>query len=379
MRILVAPDKFKGRLPATAVADAMSRGARKIHPEASFALRPIADGGEGTLDAFVFALGGRVREVSVPGPLGEPVEARLATLHDATTVIEMADAAGLALVDPTPAGSLRADTSGVGGLMSAALDAGTERLVIGIGGSASTDGGTGAARACGWRFLDRSGAELPPGGGALADLDRIEAPAHPFRLEVIGACDVDAPLTGGSGAARVFGPQKGADPDAVARLQRGLDRLAEVVQTDLGVDVSEIAHGGAGGGLGAGLVAFFGASLRPGLALLAEATGLGDEVRTADLVITGEGRLDDSSLAGKAPVAIAAMARSARTPCVAIVGDLLLERNKVKRAGFEDAVGLIQSGGGSMADSDPERAIEKATEGILRSRLEKKQGRSFRK
>lgn len=379
MHILIAPDKYKGSLSASSVADAMTRGARKVYPGASFSIRPAADGGEGTVEAFVTAIGGKVRDLTVPGPLGHPVEAQLASLRDGSVVIEMASAAGLSLVDPAPGSALRADTSGVGRLLLEAIATGGRRILVGVGGSASTDGGTGAARELGWRFLDADGKELPPGGGSLSKLDRIEAPAEMPEATVVGACDVDNPLIGPDGAARAFGPQKGADAEAVTLLERGLERLAAVVEADLGIDVSQIAHGGAGGGLGAGAVAFLGASLHPGLDLLAEATGLEDEIGRADLVITGEGRMDPSSLRGKAPVAVARMARSSGKPCLAIVGDLRIERPQWKKAGFENAVGLIQSGGSALNESDPAKAIEKATEGVLRARLEKKEGRSFRK
>jgi glycerate kinase len=379
MHILIAPDKYKGSLSAVTVADAMTRGARKVHPEASFSIRPAADGGEGTVAAFVTAVGGKVRDVTVAGPLGDATQAQLALLRDGSAVIEMAHAAGLSLVEPGPASAVRANTMGVGHLLAEAVASGSSRIFVGIGGSASTDGGTGAARAFGWRFLDRGGAELPRGGGALIDLEHIEPPNEGRSLDAIGICDVDNPLVGPDGAARAFGPQKGADPDIVQLLEQGLERLAAVIETDLGVDVARLPHGGAGGGLGAGLVAFFGASLRPGLDLLAEATGLQAEIERADLVITGEGRMDPSSLRGKAPVALARMARASGKPCVAIVGDLRIEKQQVKKAGFESAVGLIQSGGSTLNDSDPERAIEKATEGVLRNRVEKKEGRSFRK
>lgn len=379
MHILIAPDKYKGSLSASSVADAMTRGARKVYPGASFSIRPAADGGEGTLDSFVTALGGTVKELTVPGPLGDPTQVQLALLRDGSVVIEMGDAAGLSLVDPGPVSALRADTSGVGHLLLEAVGTGGGRILVGIGGSASTDGGTGAARRFGWRFLDGSGAELPPGGGALTDLAHIEPPTEIRSADVIGVCDVDNPLVGPDGAARAYGPQKGADPETVRLLEQGLERFATVVETDLGVDVSRIAHGGAGGGMGAGLVAFFGATLRPGYDLLAEATGLQAEIDRAALIVTGEGRMDHSSLRGKAPVALARMARASGRPCVAIVGDLRVEHQKLKKAGFEDAVGLIQSGGAALSDSDPARAIEKATEGILRKRMEKKEGRSFRK
>lgn len=379
MRILIAPDKYKSSVSAVDVAEAMARGARKVHPGASFCLRPSADGGEGTLDAFLMAIGGRVREVTVNGPLGDPVQARIAALNDGRTVIEMADAAGLALVQPDPGSAAGAHTRGVGEMMLAAQQEATGPLIVGVGGSASTDGGTGAAVAWGWRFLDEDGRELPPGGAALPDLVHIEPPEQLPSIELLAACDVDNPLVGKDGAARVFGPQKGADPECVERLEMGLSRLAEVVRTEIGRDVSEVAHGGAGGGIGAGLVAFFGATLRPGLDSLAEASGLESEIAAADLVITGEGRMDRSSLNGKAPVSIARIAQRTGTPCLAIAGDLQLGKQQLKKAGIDDAVGLMQTGGGSLAGSDPERAIEKATEGLLRIREEKGEGRSFRR
>lgn len=263
--------------------------------------------------------------------------------------------------------------------MLAAQQEATGPLIVGVGGSASTDGGTGAAVAWGWRFLDEDGRELPPGGAALPDLVHIEPPEQLPSIELLAACDVDNPLVGKDGAARVFGPQKGADPECVERLEMGLSRLAEVVRTEIGRDVSEVAHGGAGGGIGAGLVAFFGATLRPGLDSLAEASGLESEIAAADLVITGEGRMDRSSLNGKAPVSIARIAQRTGTPCLAIAGDLQLGKQQLKKAGIDDAVGLMQTGGGSLAGSDPERAIEKATEGLLRIREEKGEGRSFRR
>ncbi len=379
MHILIAPDKFKGSLPATRVADAMTRGARKIHPEASFSVRPIADGGEGTLDAFISAMGGRVRDIVVPGPLGDPVGARIANLNDGRSVIEMSEAAGLDLVHASPGSASRAHTGGVGRLMLEAHRHGASTLVVGVGGSASTDGGSGAATQFGWRFLDGDGEVLEPGGAPLNNLVRIEPPDPLPSIEIIGACDVDNALTGPRGAARVFAPQKGADSETVARLERGLERLAEIVRADLGLAIADIAHGGAGGGLAAGLIAFFGASLRPGLEFLADSTGLSAEIEAADLVITGEGRMDLSSLSGKAPVAVAEMARRLRTPCVAISGDMQLDRQHLKQVGISDGVGLIQSGAGDLAVSDPERAIERATEGLLRMRQERNQGRSLRR
>ncbi len=380
MQIVVAPDKFKGSLSAERAAQALIRGARHVHPEAAFLVRPVADGGEGTVEAFVTALGGRVRQVTVTGPLGPQVTAPIGVLDGGRAVIEMASASGLVLVvDGSPAA--RASSRGTGELVIEAMSiTGIRTVIVGVGGSASTDGGTGAATALGWRFLDATGIELPPGGGDLGRLAHIEPPAAKMpTVEVVGACDVDNPLTGARGAAEIFSPQKGATRAEVVTLARGLERLAEVISADLGIDVATMASGGAGGGMGAGLVAFFGAKLRSGFELLAEATSLEDEIRTADLVITGEGRFDDQSRAGKAPVAVARLAARHRTPCVVVAGDLAMERRDWRKLGIELAVGVSQTGGADRAEADPEGAVELAIEGLLAHRLEKKRGSSFRR
>ncbi|MGH2757310.1 MAG: glycerate kinase, partial [Actinomycetota bacterium] len=259
MKIVVAPDKFKGTLSATEVAESMMRGARTIHPEASFALRPMADGGEGTVAALLAARGGRVTTHIVTDPLGSKVHAEIGAMEDGTACIEMAAASGLQLVSASRRDSLAAHSDGTGELIRSAAETGVRRLVVGVGGSATSDGGTGAARALGWRFLDAAGNDLPPGGGALLDLARIDA-SRAIRLEVdiVGACDVDSPLLGPVGAARRFARQKGADADATDRLEEGLARLAQRIREDLDVDVSSVPGAGAGGGMGAGLVAFFG-------------------------------------------------------------------------------------------------------------------------
>lgn len=378
MQIVVAPDKFKGSLSAERAAQALTRGARRVHPEAAFHVRPIADGGEGTVSAFVTALGGRVRDIRVTGPFGDLMTAPIGLLENGRAIVEMASASGLVLVtDPSPA--VRASSRGTGELVREALRIPDVRtIIVGVGGSASTDGGTGAASAIGWRFLDDRGEELGPGGGELVGLAHIEPPTGGApRIEVVAACDVDNPLIGERGAAAIFGPQKGASPEEVVILARGLERLAEVISRDLGRDVSTIPSGGAGGGMGAGLVAFFGAELRSGFDLLAETTGLEDEIRAADLVITGEGRFDDQSRGGKAPVAVARLAAQHHTPCVVVAGDLAMERSEWRKLGIELAVGLAQTGGAERGETDPEGAVEVAIAGLLRHRLEKKQGSSF--
>ena len=273
MHVVVAPDKFKGTLTASEVAEALAKGVRGAIPHASFTLRPIGDGGEGTIDALLLAHGGRVSAKQVSGPLGGQVEASLAHLADGSCAFEMAGAAGLTLVDPDRRDALTSSTLGLGELLSAALDDGERRILVGLGGSASTDGGTGAARAVGWRFLDRDGAELPLGGGSLRDLARIDSTGvrpEVVASTIVAACDVDNPLLGASGAARVFAPHKSATPEEVEVLEEGLATLAARIKEDLGLDVADIPGSGAAGGTGAGLRAFFGAELGPGFEIVAE-------------------------------------------------------------------------------------------------------------
>ncbi|MGH3117597.1 MAG: glycerate kinase family protein [Gaiellales bacterium] len=379
VKIVIAPDKFKGTLSATEVAEAMMRGARRVHPDASFALRPMADGGEGTVAALLAARGGRATTHIVTDPLGSKVHAEIGAMEDGTACIEMAAASGLQLVSTDRRDPLTARSDGTGELIQVAVDAGVRRIVVGVGGSATVDGGTGAARARGWRFLDAAGNDLAPGGGALVGLTRID-PEGTRRLEadIVGACDVDSPLLGAVGAARRFARQKGADVAATDRLEEGLARLAERIREDLDLDVASLPGAGAGGGMGAGLVAFFGARLEPGFDLVARESSLAAVLEDADLVVTGEGRLDQSSLRGKVPVGVARAARAARTTCLAVVGDLVLERAEWRRAGFELAVGLVQTGGIELAKRDPGAAIERATEGLLRHRVETHAGRRVR-
>jgi glycerate kinase len=270
MRVVIAPDSFKGSLTALAAAEAMARGVREVFPAAEVVAVPIADGGEGTVDALVAATGGRIVECTVSGPLGGPVTARWGVLGDGTTaVIETAAASGLTLLPPGRRDPGRATTRGTGELLRAALDAGLRRAVIGLGGSATTDGGAGLARALGVRFLDAGGRELPDGGAALARLARVDASRLDPRLagaDLLVACDVENPLTGPEGAAAVYGPQKGATPALVRELDAALARYAEVAGAATGRDVAAVPGAGAAGGLGAGLLLFTPARLRPGVA-----------------------------------------------------------------------------------------------------------------
>jgi glycerate kinase len=326
VKIVVAPDSYKGSLTALAVAEAIERGARAVFPAAEVVKVPIADGGEGTVDALVVATGGRVAEQTVRGPLGEPVRARWGLLGGGdAAVIEMAAASGLPLVPRERRDPRVTTTYGTGELVRAALDAGVRRLVVGIGGSATNDGGTGMARALGVRFLDAAGEDLPEGGAALARLERIELAALDPRLaeiELVVACDVDNPLTGPRGASAVYGPQKGATPEMIRELDAALARYADVARAATGRDVARLPGAGAAGGLGAGLLFFTPARLRPGVEIVLETTGFDALVRDADLVITGEGRTDFQTAMGKAPVGVAAAAKRHGVPVVCLAGGL---------------------------------------------------------
>ena len=331
MHIVIAPDKFKGSLTAPEAASAIQRGVRLACPEATIDLAPMADGGEGTVDALVIATGGSYQSVRVRGPLGGPVEAQFGLLGDGrTAVMEMASASGLALLPAGERDPFQTTTRGTGELLRAILDLGVRHGVVGIGGSATNEGGAGFAQALGYRLLDAGGAELLPGGGALDQLVEIDASQCDARLGALTidvACDVDNPLCGTRGATAVFGPQKfalGRLPTAedLAKLDANLGHLARIIERDLGPKVAELPGAGAAGGLGAGLVAFAGGRLRPGIEIVIEAVGLQNRLRGADLCITGEGALDGSSAGGKTPVGVARHCRLAGVPCLALAGKI---------------------------------------------------------
>jgi len=326
MRIVIAPDSFKECATAPEVAEAIGSGVRRVVPEAELALVPMADGGEGTVDALVAATGGVTVDVEVTGPLGGRVRSRYGILGDCqTAVIEMAAAAGLALVPPELRNPGLATTYGTGELVRDALDRGLEKIIVGIGGSATNDGGAGMAQALGYSLTDESGAELPPGGLALSRLAHIDtAGRHPAldSCEVVVACDVANPLCGPTGASHVYGPQKGATPSVVRKLDDALRRYAETVARELGTPILDLPGSGAAGGLGGGLVAFAGARLRPGVEIVAEAAGLEGKLDGAELVITGEGTLDGQSAHGKTPVGVARIAIEHGVPVIALAGRL---------------------------------------------------------
>jgi glycerate kinase len=326
LKIVVAPNALKGSLGAAAAAQAMSAGVRLAAPAAEVVQVPVADGGDGLLE--VLGSGRDLERIpcSVTGPLGCPVDAAVLYAADRQlAVIEMATAAGLALLPPTGLDPMQATTFGVGELLQLALDRGAQHIILGIGGSATSDGGTGLARALGARFLDAHGNDLPGNAAALTRIRRINLEAldprlAQVRIDVI--CDVDNPLLGTAGAARVFAPQKGASPAQVEAIEAGLENLADLVEQQLGRDIRGLRGGGAAGGLGAGLAALLQADLRPGAELVLELAGFEAALTGASLVVTAEGRLDSQTVHGKAPAAVARLAQRHSIPCIAIAGSL---------------------------------------------------------
>ncbi|MFJ3641599.1 glycerate kinase [Streptomyces sp. NPDC090108] len=342
-RVLIAADKFKGSLTAAQVAERVAAGLRRVVPSAVVEALPVADGGDGTVDAAVAAGFGR-REVRVAGPLGQEVTAAFALRGD-TAVVEMAEASGLQRLPAGVLAPLTASTYGSGELLRAALDAGARRIVFGVGGSATTDGGAGMLAALGARFLDADGEPVPPGGGGLARLARADLSGLDPRLssvELVLASDVDNPLTGPKGAPAVYGPQKGASTGEVAALDAALGRFVAVLEAEAGPKAAECAvapGAGAAGGVGYGAL-LLGARFRPGIEVMLDVLGFAAALERADLVITGEGSLDEQTLHGKAPAGVAAAARAAGKEVVAVCGALSLESGVLRRAGIRAAYPL---------------------------------------
>ncbi|SFN91782.1 glycerate kinase [Geodermatophilus obscurus] len=346
--IVVAPDKFKGSLTAAAAASAMADGCRAALPGCRVTAVPVADGGDGTVDVLLEAGGTRIERM-VTGPLGGPVVASLAVLGD-TVYVETAQACGLRYVPAPDPGTARAATTyGVGELVRAALDLGHRRLVLGLGGSATTDGGAGMAEALGARLLDDAGRDVPAGGAGLVRLQTVDVAGLDPRLreaEVVLACDVDNPLAGPRGAAPVFGPQKGADAATVAELDAALAHYGRRLAACLGTAVAERPGAGAAGGLGAGAMAFLGARATSGIDLLLDLLGLPGALADADLVVIGEGHLDEQSLAGKAPLGVARMARRHGADVVAVAGQVSAGPEALAAAGVGAAHALADRASG---------------------------------
>jgi glycerate kinase len=323
MKILIAPDKFKGSLSATAAAEAIARGVRTALPGAEVTLAPIADGGEGFAEALSTALGGEWVRTTACDPRGREVEARYAWIAtEKLAILDMSEASGLWRIAAAERDPLRATTRGTGQLLRHAMDRGARKILVGLGGSATTDGGIGMASALGFRFIARDGAPLPATAAALPYLLRIERESMPPFPEIVAACDVQNPLLGPRGCAHIFAPQKGADEAAVRFLDDVLRHLADVVARDLGCDHRDTPGAGAAGGIAFGLMSFCGARLCSGFDLVAEVLRLEPRIAASDLVITGEGRLDAQTLDGKGPAGVAALARRHGKPVVAFAGSV---------------------------------------------------------
>ncbi|HIF9313786.1 TPA: glycerate kinase [Photobacterium damselae] len=345
MKIVIAPDSYKESLTAMEVACAIEAGFRKVLPEAEYIKLPMADGGEGTVQSLVDATGGEIITTRVTGPLGEQVDGFYGLMGDGhTAVIEMAAASGLHLVAPEQRNPLQTTTFGTGELILAALNQGAKHIIVGIGGSATNDGGIGMAQALGIRMLDSQGKEIGYGGGALARLATIDMSGLDPRLaqvELEVACDVDNPLCGEKGASQVFGPQKGATPEMVAQLDVNLAHYAELIKTQLGADVKEMAGAGAAGGLGAALLGLLQARLRPGIEIVMDAVNLADVVQDADLVITGEGRIDSQTIHGKTPIGVARTAKRFNKSVIGISGCLSNDCDVVHEHGIDAVFSVV--------------------------------------
>jgi len=345
MKIVIAPDSYKDSLSALEVATAIERGFREIFPSAHYIKLPVADGGEGTVDAMVAATHGRIVHVPVTGPLGERVEGFYGLSGDEQSAfIEMAAASGLERVAPAQRNPLKTTSWGTGELIRHALDVGVKHIIIGFGGSATNDGGAGMVQALGAALLDADDRPIGQGGGELANLARIDLHGLDKRLadcRIEVACDVTNPLIGTDGASAVFGPQKGATPEMIVSLDHALERYAQVIARDLDIDVVNLVGGGAAGGMGAALYAFCGAQLRQGIEIVTDALHLAEQVADADLVITGEGRIDSQTIHGKVPVGVASIAKRFNKPVIGIAGSLTADVGVVHEHGIDAVFSAI--------------------------------------
>lgn len=345
MKIVIAPDSFKESLSAMQVAEAIEQGFSEIFPQAEYIKLPMADGGEGTVESMVAATGGERVHVNVTGPLGQPVNGFFGWMGDGeTAVIEMAAASGLHLVAPEQRNPLITTSFGTGELILAALNHGARKIILGIGGSATNDGGAGMMQALGAHFHDIDGKELHVGGAALAQLASVDLSQLDARLaqtDILVACDVDNPLCGAKGASAVFGPQKGATPERVKQLDAALQHYGEKIELATGKSVLNVAGAGAAGGMGAALFGLLNARLQPGIEIVTEALKLADAVQGADLVITGEGRIDSQTVHGKTPVGVARVAKRYDIPVIAIAGGMTPDYSVVHQHGLDAVFSVL--------------------------------------
>ena len=341
-KIILIPDSFKGTMSSSEVCSIMKKAILNYFPDAEVLSIPVADGGEGSVDAFLSAVGGEKVPLVVKGPYFEDISAFYGVLPDGTAVIEMAAAAGLPLVGENRSAG-KTTTFGVGQLIAHAAKSGCHKIIVGLGGSATNDGGAGAAAALGIRFLDEGGHEFVPVGetlGKVTSIDTSGLNAALKGIDLITMCDIDNPLCGPHGAAAVFGPQKGASEEEVCLLDQNLSHLAEIIQRDLGKDIRFLPGSGAAGGMGGGMTAFFDSRLQAGIETVLDIVGFDDKVRGADLVFSGEGKLDSQSLRGKVIVGVARRTKKQGVPLIAIVGDIGDQIENIYREGVSAAFSI---------------------------------------
>jgi glycerate 2-kinase len=371
MKVLIAPDKFKGTLTAEEVAEAIAEGIRSVNPEIKAIQFPLADGGDGTAALLTKHFKGEFIRIEVHNPLFEIIEASYGySASSRTAFIEMSAASGLRLIPVEKRNPLNTSTLGTGEMIIDAIHHGAEKIILGIGGSATNDAGIGMAAAMGFRFIDRNGNELKPVGANLESIQTIDDSTRSFNpagINVQVACDVDNPLYGKKGAAYLYGPQKGATPETVIKLDKGLRNFAKVVREKYGKDIHRIPGSGAAGGLGAGAVVFLNARLRSGIEMVMDITGFEDHLKTTDLIVTGEGKLDDQSFQGKVIDGITKLAKKYNVPVIAVCGDLKLDKKKLNDHGIREALSLVDYFGSvSQAMDNPETGITEVTKILLK-------------
>ncbi|MCK6207060.1 glycerate kinase [Bacillus infantis] len=370
MKIIIASDSFKGSFSTFEVADTIEKGIRKVNKEATIIKIPVADGGEGTVDALVLGTGGRYEDVEVIGPLGTRTKAKIGILKDDVAVIEMASASGLPLLKRSELNPLITTTFGTGQLITAALDLGCRKILIGLGGSATNDGGVGMAQALGVSFKNRLGEEIGFGGSELIHIDDIDISnldRRIYKTEIIIMSDVTNPLCGENGASYIYGPQKGATDETIKLLDNNLNHYASVLKDKLGKDVKNMEGAGAAGGLGAGILAFCNGIMSPGIDKVLEVSGLNEHLNDADLVITGEGRIDYQTLYGKVAVGVGKRSLSKNVPVVAIVGSIGEGASEVYSQGINAIFDIVDKPM-SLTDAmeNVSSLLEQAAENVMR-------------
>ena len=376
MKIIIAPDSFKGSLSAFEVAKSIQRGIIKIDETIETVIVPMADGGEGTVQSLIDASGGEIIELTVHDPLFREIKSFYGIMGDGVTaVIEMAAASGLPLLTTDERNPLKTTTYGTGELIKDALTRGCQKFIIGLGGSATNDGGCGMAQALGVKFFDKNGNEVGLGGGELSKIDKIDISGIDTRIknaEFLAACDVDNPLCGDKGASAVYGPQKGASADDVILLDKGLEHFAQLIKQQLNLDIKDVAGAGAAGGLGAGALIFLQAQLQRGIEIVTQTTNLAGKMEGADLVITGEGRIDFQTAFGKTPFGVAQLAKQKNIPVVAIAGSLGDGYQTLYDKGFDEIYSIMnKSMSLQEAMDNAEELLESATENIMRLWIKK--------